>query len=141
MKIIQLPKKDKKITSQFSDDWRKVDKEHFGQTINEWKTDKFFLYVSEDNKAIGYVDFEVQMGVCHVREIVVKEDHRRKGVGKKLMRRVEDIARKKSTHKIYLTTGIGWKERKFYEDVGFKKVADLKNHFLGTDFIYLAKEI
>ena len=141
MKITKLRKKDKNITSQFSKDWMGVNIEHFGQTVKEWKTDNFFLYASEKGKPIGYVHFDVQMGVCDVKEIVVKEHYRRKGVGKKLMKEVETMAKEFSAHIVYLTTGKDWKEKEFYESIGYRKVADLNNHFLNTDFVYMAKEI
>lgn len=141
MKIHKLDKKDKVITSQLADSWRNVDYEHFGKKIYEWKKDEFFFYAEEDSKALGYVYFKVEMGVGYVHELIVSDKHRRKGVGKALMQEAESTAQAHGAHIVYLTTGKDWKERMFYEAIGYEKTADLKNHYLGIDFVHLTKQL
>ena len=141
MKITQLDHKDKDITTKLDKAWRSVDLKHYGREIDEWKVEEIFLYVGSKESPTGYLFANVQMGVCYISELVVVESQRGKGIGKLLMNRAEHIAIEKGAHNIYLTTGKNWDERKFYEKLGYQKTADLKNHFLGEDFIHLTKTL
>ena len=141
MKIHKSDKKDKNITSQLSDSWRKVDYEHFGRKIDKWDEKEFFLYIGDKEKPIGYVFFKIEMGVGYIHELIVADEYRRKGIGQRLMEEAEKTAKEEGAHLMYLTTGKDWKERKFYEAIGYNKSADLKNHYLGIDFIHLTKEL
>ena len=81
------------------------------------------------------------MEVCYIKEIIVAVKYRKKGIGKELVEKAEEIAKQHGAHISYLTTGVDWNERKFYETLGYVKTADLKNHYLGKDFIHLTKNL
>ena len=79
--------------------------------------------------------------MVYVKNIIVAEDKRGQGIGQKLMEQIEKFGKKLGAHKIYLQTGADWKERKFYDKLGFKKTADLPKHHFKRDFVIYSKFI
>lgn len=93
------------------------------------KRDENGFFVAEvDGRAVGFVGcdaywhtfFDEEMGEIH--EIVVLEEYRRKGIGKKLIETAEEYLKKKG----YRKTGLWVGEKnhtaiKFYEKLGYKK--------------------
>jgi hypothetical protein len=57
------------------------------------------------------------------------------------MERAEEFGRKLNAHKIHLITGSSWDSVKFYEALGYKKVAILPKHHFKQDFTVYEKLI
>jgi GNAT superfamily N-acetyltransferase len=55
-----------------------------------------------------------------IENVVVHADHRRRGLGKKMMRHAIDLAKRAGCYKVMLLTGKK-RNHKFYESAGFKK--------------------
>jgi len=79
--------------------------------------------------------------VVYVGNIIVTEESRGKGVGKILMKKVEELAVKMNAHKIWLITGCDWPAGKFYESLGYKIEARFPNHHFHKDFVVYSKFI
>ena len=122
-------------------EWPLTHKEHFGHERDEkyWKRAKFYLSAKEGDEILGMVDGNYMAGVMYVSQLIVSHKSRSKGVGQALMEETERIAKKNRVHKIYLHAGSTWGAVDFYENLGYKKSADLKNHYEGQDFLVMSK--
>jgi GNAT superfamily N-acetyltransferase len=120
--------------------WSGMDLEHYGKHV-KWVETPILFKVVEGGKIIAAVDAKYESGVIHVNKITVEKKNRRNGIGKSLMKKIEEEAAMIGAHKIFLTTGKDWVAGKFYESLGFEKTADLPNHFFGFDFVIYSKII
>ncbi len=84
------------------------------------------LVAEEDGEIVGEVEALISeehfLGkirkICHVEVLMVKESHRRRGIGRRLMEAVEDIARKEGCELI--TTTPEDRSYKFYKKLGYE---------------------
>ncbi len=135
MKIRKATKKDFKQISQI------VEKE-FNRIFREKWTDstslnfvKYFdkiatIYVAEeDKKVVGFVIGRIEAigeGFAMVIEgLGVDSKYQKRGIGKKLIKKIEDYAKSKDVYLIYLTTRKKIPAVKFYEKLKFKKSKDV----------------
>lgn len=123
--------------------WAEADQEHFGPQKNEFdfNKQKFSLTAVVDKKICGLAKLQIKAGVCRVDELFVSIPYRRQGLGTKLIKATEKIARTKNCHKMTLTTGKAWESVPFYQTLGYQKVADFPNYYARHDFIELAKDL
>ena len=106
----------------------KTDKEKFYKIYPEIVGDKniSFVVAEEDNQIIGYclsfhhLTFYANGYVSWVEEIMVNENYRSKGVGKKMMEEVERIAKSMDSKLIGLATR---RASNFYEKIGYEESA------------------
>lgn len=137
---------DIKILDTLSDDaivfakaaWAKADATHFGRKI-QWAKEKKAFLAYEDGEIVGVLELTMQAGVMYIDEIIVKEELHRKGIGKMLMQKAEEVAKEKNLHKVYLDTGKDWPATKFYEALGYTKTGELPNHFEHADYVTYSK--
>ena len=81
------------------------------------KSRKHTIIVAEiNNKIVGTGCLEKN----RVRNVFVDTMLHKKGIGKKLMNKVEDIARNKNINRVYLTSSLY--AEGFYRKLGYKKV-------------------
>jgi putative acetyltransferase len=100
---------------------------------------KTTCYVAvEKGKLIGYSDLTSKGEIIR---LYVHKDFQGKGAGKKLMDKIEGVARKKSMKKIYFHSTITAKE--FYKRQGFRAVRKKKIKFgsQSLDVIYMIKKL
>ena len=92
------------------------------------------IYVALDSRygCVGYAWFTMDgmfYKYPYLKNIAVKELHRGRGVGKKLLAFFESCAFKQ-TDKVFLTAGdFNTKAQKLYKEVGYKKVGSIPNLF------------
>jgi len=90
------------------------------------------IYVAIDKElgCVGYMWFTANSMFYkfpYLKNIVVKEENRSKGIGKKLLAFYEDIAFK-SANKIFLTTSdFNTRAQKLYKEIGYKQVGIIPN--------------
>jgi len=131
----------KKLVDKFNKDtWSGLDIEHYGRHV-KWVMKPILFKVMEGSKIIAVVDAKFESGVVYINKISVLRESRRHGIGKMLILKVEKESKKMGAHKIFLITGKEWDSCAFYKKTGFKKTANLKNHFFGFDFVIYSKEI
>jgi len=121
-------------------EWKKWDLEHYGEILN-YISEHYTLKALEGEEIVGLLAFKVDGGVCFIDELIVKSDQQGKGFGEDLIMKAEEIAREYHCHKAQLHTGADWKERKFYEHMGYKKTNDLPDQYLRRDFVEYTKYI
>lgn len=89
----------------------------------------YFIYVLEDQqKLIGFATFSVRFivrykqPIAQLEELFVKEEHRNKGLGKKLINQVADKARELDCYRLYIESHIDrTTAHAVYEKLGFSK--------------------
>ena len=79
-----------------------------------------FCFVAEDNgEIIGVLTGHAYYNEVHIGDLVVGKDHRRDGVGRKLVEAVEENYKGKNFEKIALTT-FGFQAPEFYKKLGYE---------------------
>jgi N-acetylglutamate synthase-like GNAT family acetyltransferase len=106
----------------------KTDKEKFYKIYPEIVGDRniSFVVAEENNQIIGYclsfhhLTFYANGYVSWVEEIMVNENYRSKGVGKKMMEEIEQISKSMDSKLIGLATR---RAANFYEKIGYEESA------------------
>ncbi len=138
MKFIKSKKRSKKATEFSKKEWALADIEHYGKA-SDWSEKGYYIQVTEGDEVLGLMHYTLICGVIEISTFIVSHKHRGKGIGTKLIKKIEDIAKKDNVHKIYLVTGDGWKAEDFYTKMGFEKTGEHKNHYLHKDWIIYSK--
>jgi len=138
MKVKVLKRKGKALKEFRKREWEHVDLEHWGRPT-KWEEKTYFIKALEEDKIVGFLEMTIQAGVAKVRDLIIAQDARRKGIGKELMSEAERLAKKRKAHKLYLITGEGWTAEKFYKSLGYKKVGLLKKHSFSHNFVQFSK--
>jgi len=138
MKIKEI-KKETKATKDFAEkEWAVADSEHYGKDV-KWEKITYDIVAIENNKIVGKLDSSTEAGVAHISNILVAKSGRRQGVGKALMLKAEEFARKIGAHKIFLKTGRDWESVVFYESLGYKITGEFLDHSFHQDFVIFTK--
>ncbi|HVZ11755.1 MAG TPA: GNAT family N-acetyltransferase [Patescibacteria group bacterium] len=139
--MIKIEPTTKEETKEFEESvWRSVDMEHYGK-LTEWKTAEFAFKATDDGEIVGSIIGRFEAGVLLIGSMLVREDRRLHGIGKMLMDEAEKWGMQEGAHIIHLNTGEDWQARKFYEALGYRKVADLKNYHFHKNFVIYEKLI
>lgn len=83
----------------------------------------FAIVALNEKKIVGYgsviLEFKIRGGIaCHIEDIVVKEKYRKFGIGKFIMQKLYNYAKKKKCYKISLQCKN--KNVKFYKKCGYE---------------------
>ncbi len=104
----------------------------FETIIKQHITDfeKEIFLAKKENKVVGLVVINLLTRVnrttseLYIPELIVQEDYRNLGVGKKLITKCIEFAKKNNCFRLRLESGIGRKDsHKFYKKIGFKQSA------------------
>lgn len=102
----------------------------FKNKIKDYFSDpsKIILVAEIDSEIVGLVSIILLRRLNHAKfemyipELVVKEEHRFSGVGKKLIAKCVEVSKKKNCYRIRLESGNQRKEsHKFYKGLGFEQ--------------------
>lgn len=140
MKIVLQKKTTKKLKDFQEKEWNTADIYHYGKASN-WKQKDLTVVAKEKSEIVGVVNFRAEAGVIWIGAIIVAHSRHGQGIGKELMKKVEEIGKDHNIHKIYLVTGKGWDSVPFYKSLGFEEIADLPKHYLQHDFVVMTKFI
>ena len=95
------------------------------------KESKIFIAINDNNEAIGFVQLYETFGSLDLGKIIilydlyVKKDHRKNKVGRQLMLRSHEYAKKINAKRIQLSTAIdNFIGQSLYESLGYVKDAD-----------------
>ncbi|MDO8503866.1 MAG: GNAT family N-acetyltransferase [bacterium] len=138
MKIAVLKRKSKVMKAFDKAGWKHYDQEHFGKDI-EWNPKIYFLKAFIGGKILGTLELKINGGVGEIKTLLVEHTTLRRGVGKALMLKAEEMVKAHGGHKLFLTAGEGWQAVKFYEALGFEETGKLPNHYFNVDFIEMSK--
>lgn len=140
MKIAVLKRKPKAMKAFDKAEWKHYDQEHFGREI-KWDPKVYFLKAYAGGRILGTVELEINGGVGEIKTLLVEHTTQRQGVGRALVSKAEKITKDNGGHKLFLTTGEGWRAVSFYKAIGFEQTAKLPNHYFNVDFIEMSKFI
>ena len=133
---IKIQKVKEEDIKQFTkEQWALVNKE-FG--MEPWET--FFFAAYKDWRLVGFTKIELRGDVAELRQILVHKDFRKQGIGEKLLKHFESLARKNNCRKVVLRVPDAYKEAiKFYKNREYKIEATLKNFYFGFNWYYMSK--
>lgn len=140
MKITLLTGKSDDMRFFDKAEWKRYDLEHFGRAL-EWDTKMYFLKAEDKSGILGTMELKIEGGIGKINTRLVTNTNQRKGVGKALMQKAEELTRKLNGHKMFVITGKDWNAVKFYEALGYRKSGDLPNHYFNVDFMELSKPL
>ncbi|MGQ3890090.1 GNAT family N-acetyltransferase [Legionella sp. CNM-1927-20] len=99
----------------------------------------YFSFIAElDNKVIGSISiivsdyFHREGRFARIVSLVIDQNYRRKGIGKKLISYAENTVKKLNCNFIEVTSGVHRKEigtHDFYSSCGYKDAIDVKRYF------------
>ena len=104
----------KPVKSKFNLIWNKLSKQK----------NNYFIVVIDNRKLIGFGNLNIVIKVRGswqgiIEDIVVKKEFQKKGIGKLLVKRLIEIAKKKNCYKVILQSPK--KNLYFYKKIGFKE--------------------
>ncbi|NMC36661.1 GNAT family N-acetyltransferase [Candidatus Beckwithbacteria bacterium] len=129
MKIIKASNKD-----ELANEWQIFTWLNYGEGA-QWVKKHFRFKAIENQKIIGTIDGKYEAGIVFIASLMVVENNRKKGVGKKLIEKAEAYGKKLHAHKTFLFTGKHWPSCAFYAKLGFKPIIELPDFYLHKDFV------
>ena len=134
---------------------RRVDEEN--EAIGDFIRNEFTRYGEQNGVALNYDDFcfvaedpdgsiagvitgRAYYNEVHIGDLIVGEGHRRTGLGKRLVRTVEEAYRGKGYDVITLTT-FGFQAPEFYKKLGYTVEYIRKSKDPKLDKIFLRKDL
>ena len=137
---ITIRKASKEGARAFADpEWKKFN-EASGYSFNKKRR---YILAEDDGVIVGFVSFYTIGGVGHLSEVLVKEEYRGTGVGRKLIEAYEKTCRDAGCHKLSLRTCPEIHATAFeaYKKMGYRTEAVLKNDYMGKDWHLMSKGV
>lgn len=143
MQLIKLKRKSKKLRSFNDREWAKVHPAHYGNSLDKdyWARKNIVYKAVENKEIVGSINCDCMAGVLHIKELIIDENHRGKGIGKALLAKAEADAIKLGMHIAYLETGRCWPSIEFYTKRGYKISVEIPKFYDKTDFVFMTKEL
>ena len=106
---------DDKYSDKITNEFAKFALQH--DLVNDYLTFTFIAEVDEQFAGIirGYSSYKE----AHISELIVLDEHRNKGVGKKLLETVENYCKERNIQNLNCST-YGFQAPEFYKKYGFK---------------------
>jgi predicted N-acetyltransferase YhbS len=107
-------------------------------SLREDAKEKRIFVAEAQGSVVGSVRFWTVAGVCVIRLLSVSPDHQKHGVGKALIREIEQVTT--DVHKFYACTMLRTARNiGFFLSLGYKAETLLPNHYHHLDLICFAK--
>jgi len=108
------------------------------ESLREDAREKHIFVAEEEGVVVGSVRFWTVAGVCIIRLLSVSPAHQGRGVGKALIREIEQVAT--DAHKLYACTMLRTSRNiHLFMSLGYKAETILPNHYDHLDLICFAK--
>lgn len=114
------------VKIEYSDNFEKLDKmaddlltEYDKENGVEYNFNKFSFVAIDGNELVGFITGFSYYSEITINNVVVKKGYRGKGIGTKLIRKVEEYFEDKGFNNINLVTN-DFQAPKFYEKCGFE---------------------
>jgi N-acetylglutamate synthase-like GNAT family acetyltransferase len=113
---------------------------HFNsQTLHEQAT-RFSIFAKDCTQIIGGALIWEHSDALYIYVLWCAENYRKKGVGKKILKMIDTIARDKGLSKIFIDTYI-FQAQEFYKKHGFYCIGSIPDYLLGHDRIFMRKDV
>lgn len=120
-------------------EWRVFNLEHYGDE-EAWDDEVlYFIKGVEGGEIVGFIKMGIESGVAYIYALLVKQEMQGKGFGEQLIKKAEELAKEKGCHKIKLETGKDWRQRSFYDRMGYTLTNVMPNHYFHKDFVEYTK--
>ena len=137
LKFETISEPKKQIKDELLDNLRKFNQKTLGCYIGE----TFIIQVKHEDEVAGGMQFEIyDSGEVYLQIFCVFEKFRYKGIGKKLYNEFEKFILSNSAKEIKLET-YEFQNRKFYENRGFKYIAEIEQEFRGKTLYIMKKNL
>lgn len=140
MKIVCNNQETSKIREFLKKEWTTADKERFGRNI-ELAAKEISLAALDRQEVVGILQLEIGEGVMKIKNLIVGNQFKRQGIGRRLIKKAEKLAKENDCHKLFLITPKGFNAVDFYKAMGFKQTGELKKHYLKKDWLEFSKYI
>lgn len=98
------------------------------------------LIVSDSNNVwVGGINADVYWGWVEIHNFWFQDSYRNKGVGSRLLKQLELIAKEKGATKALLTT-FEFQARSYYEKHGYQVVGEIKDYPPGSSYYTMVKQ-
>ena len=108
-------------------------------TINE-KATHFSVFAKDGPEIIGGALIWKHSDALYIDVLWCNENYRKKGIGKKIISIIDDLARDKKVTKIFVDT-YDFQAQVFYQKQGFFCIGIIPEYLLGHDRIFMKKDI
>ena len=127
----------KRMQPQDANRMAEIDRQVFSQPWSEQgflsalqSPDTLYLIVWKDDQIIGYCGFLQSFEEADITNVAVKEDWRGLGVGRRMLKELMDLGKKRGVERYTLEVRIGnIAAIKLYESLGFESVGIRKNFY------------
>ena len=114
------------IKIEYSKNFEELDKmaddlltEYDNENGVKYNFNKFSFVAKDDDKSVGFITGFSYYAEVTINNVVVRKEYRGKGIGTKLIRKVEEYFENKGFNNINLVTN-DFQAPKFYEKCGFE---------------------
>ena len=116
--------------------WRQFNHELFGEAFLWILTGEYHLGASAgDGELLGAARYSIAEGVGYLRELVVEQRQRSRGIGGKLLAAFEADCRRRGCHKLFLDVASNnVRAQAFYASNGWEQEGLMRRHWREVDF-------
>ena len=121
--------------------WRQFNHELFGEPFLWLLTGEYHLGACEGGgDLLGAARYTIAEGVGYLRELVVREGQRGRGIGQQLLAAFEADCRRRECHKLFLdVAAVNVRAQAFYRRNGWQQEGLMRRHWREVDFQTWAK--
>ena len=122
------------------EEWPRADEDLLGRAY-DWRAERDVFVARLGREVVGVVKASYVGGVATAEELIVRREHRGRGIGTALLERYESEARRRGCHKCVLRTPLHSAAERFYRGRGYRREYVLSYHHFGHDFAGMRKDI
>jgi GNAT superfamily N-acetyltransferase len=104
-----------------------------------WHEQRHELAATENGAIVGVAGLRIAASLTHLESLIVAPDHRRRGIGRLLVERAEQLGNYYNCHKVTVEVPSGLPAQTFFAACGYKLEAILPQHTWKLDVAVMRK--
>lgn len=109
------------------------------QIINE-KATSFSIFAKKEDQIIGGALIWEHSDALYINVLWCDENHRKKGIGTKIITLIDEVAKSRKRFKIFVDT-YEFQAQMFYQKQGFYCIGTIPEYLLGYDRMFMRKDV